>query len=560
VDGNGNIVGTNVPAAVALGSSEDVTSINARLSALNDTITQSGQDSVNMLNGLMNGTIPLSPAQTSVIQNMTTQMNNLIALQTTANASYVGSMTEEQARNGDQSSAPANAMSMVHMAVSNANIQLSSIAAAQGLAISQATDAFQQQDYTQMLAANAQYQDTLKQSQAVLEQLATTIQSSIESARTYNLNVINTQFANNMSSATLTLQQKQDLYQNYISTQNLTLAQKTQAETFKVQTEQASAAMISAGASEEQAQVAQETYEAEFPNSGSGTIGSGVSGGTSGGSNGTSSTASPIGNNSDGSAPTDLTNYKYNASTGQFVDGSGKPITGTALQNLQNNLASAGVKTYPDGLAFLDTSGYTNANAATGAQNNAKAKGILPLSSADAQSAEGLETAKANLDTLAQQFAAIAPNLVTSYTNKVTDIGSAIFDTPFYQKLQTYQSNRDSLFKQINTLAGSSPRLNQNELNIAASALPDMSDILSGGLGSALGRQDTSADGMSKLALTEKYLNNNLGTLVPGFTPAPDPTLMSTTDIANALAGNSGSTSATSTPLTNSSFLNAAGN
>jgi hypothetical protein len=558
IDVNGNIIGTSVPAAVALGSSEDVASINARLSAINDQITQSGQDTITQLQQFQNGTIPMTPAQNSLIANMTTQMNNLIQLQTQANQSYIGSVVEAEARNGEEASSPMNSMAMIRQAVFTANTQLSSLAATQAIAIAQATDAAQKENFDEMLSANENYQDTLKQKQSVLETVASNIQSSIESARTFNFNVQNQNFQNNLASATLSMQQKQNLFSNYISTQNLSLAQKTQAEKFWDDQQNIAISKLQLGVSEgelgvqqEQAKIAEDTFQATFGTGALGTLANGnPSGGTSGVTTNSNGTTNPAPTNADGSTP--AAGYKYNGATGQFTDGSGNPITGDALNTLKANLNASGVHTYSDGLAYLDYSGYTNPDLATNAQIQARAHGMQPLAPADASIVNQIETAKSDIANMQKYYA--EANAPSSYITAPTTSLVSGLDTIFKNKgsvslaISNYNSAHSDVISIMNSLANAK-RANGEEIDIGTTALPTVQ---------AFGLTTPQGSASANFSSINDSLNAVLTSVVPGFVPQPDPSSMNPTDVANALAGNSTQAVSSPAPQNNNDFLNAA--
>lgn len=551
VDSSGNIIGTSVPAAIALGSTEDVNDINSRLLATNDQITQSGQDSITMLSNLLNGTIPLSPSQQSLISNMQQQTQNLMELQTEANTSYVGTVTEANAQNGEARYTPANAAAAVNQAIWDGNLKLSTISTNQAIAISQVTEAVQKDDYDAMLSANENYQDTLKQQQTTLENMSSQIQQSIVDARNFNETVQQNTFSNNISSATLSLQQKNYLYQNYISSQNLSLAQKQLAE--KTWTDQQSVALqrLQTGISAEQENIAAETFEATFGTGALGTLANGNPSGT-GGASGTpqsSGGVTPPALNSDGSAP--AAGYKYDATTGQFTDGSGNPITGDALSILKQNLNTAGVHTYDDGLAYLDTSGYSNADMATGAQNAARANGILPLAPADASIVNNLEAAKTqltNMENYWNQAGAPSNQFMQPISVATRDI-SALTGGDTSQALSKYQSAQASLYDILSSLS-ESKRANGGEFEVGQVSLPNMS---------LFGASSLQSNAKAQFSAMNAQINGLIASIVPGFNAQPNPTNMDATDIANALAGNNAQpTGVSSQPLTGASFFNAA--
>ena len=451
---------------------------------------------------------------------------------------------------------PVNASAMISRAAFQANLQLSTISAQQAQAIAQVQSSFEQEDYEAALSANDDYQKTLEATQTTLENLSTQIESSIESARTYNLNAQNQIFTQQMNSAQLSLTQKNDLFQNYISSGQLSLAQQTQAEKYWNDQQTQAIAKLNVGVSEgelavqeEQANIANETFQATFGTGALGTLASGSPNGTTSGTNapagGQSGTTTPPPLNSDGSAP--AAGYKYNASTGQFTDGAGNPITGDALSVLKSNLNTAGVHTYDDGLAYLDTSGYSNQNMATGAQNAARANGILPLAPADASIVNNLEAAKSQLATMQQYFnqtGAPSNDLEVPFTSAIQGASGA-FGGQEGQAIASYNSAKASLYDILSSLS-ESKRANGGEFEVGLVSVPNVGS----------GIPTISANGNAQFAALNNQMNSLIASIVPGFMPQSNPANMSASDIANALAGNTSGSS--SQPLTGQSFFNAA--
>jgi murein L,D-transpeptidase YcbB/YkuD len=131
------------------------TQINAQIAAIS---ASSAAD----LQALQNGTIPLNPEQQSVINNMTTQMNNLISAQQSANASDEGAVQENNARSGEEEYSPTNAAAMINKAASNANLSLGALEAQQTQAIAQVQNEDEQENYQAMMTANQQSQNALE--------------------------------------------------------------------------------------------------------------------------------------------------------------------------------------------------------------------------------------------------------------------------------------------------------------------------------------------------------------------------------------------------------------
>lgn len=181
------------------------------------------------------------------------------------------------------------------------------------------------------------------------------------------------------------------------------------------------------------------------------------------------------------------------------------------IQSAPTQLGSA-IKPLPDGSAYIDASALANPQFATMAQNFAKQAGIRVLNSSDAATLNTVTQSIKNMQTLASTFGDLAHNTAFgALASNLTDIGSKVIDTNYGSQLKSYQSNREGLFQQIRALAGSSPRLNAQELNTASNSMPTL-DAFS---------KDTLKDGINKLVKTQSYLDNAIKTFIPNYPGTP---------------------------------------
>lgn len=170
-----------------------------------------------------------------------------------------------------------------------------------------------------------------------------------------------------------------------------------------------------------------------------------------------------------------------------------------------------GVKQLPDGTPYIDASQIPSQFLSVANAYSAQT-GVRVLAASDAKTIDDAKQSIANLSAYAALFSQLAPsNFGGKVGNALTNPVSKLLGTDYGSLLKTFQSNRDGLLQQIRTLAGSSPRLNANELNLAASALPQV-----GGLTS-----DTVKDGTNKLALTAEYLDNAIRAIDPNYIGTP---------------------------------------
>lgn len=216
------------------------------------------------------------------------------------------------------------------------------------------------------------------------------------------------------------------------------------------------------------------------------------------------------------------------AALGQTSSSKIQAITSSAPVLLQSS-----IRFFNGDTPYIDSSTLTDPTQKTMAASWSARNGVPVLNSQDAEALRGLETARANLDTVANNFFEVAPGSTGSGTgsNISNFLGKAyfkfaspvnqFFDTDYGSKVAAYNDNRESLIKQVNSLAGSSPRLNENELNLASNAMPTLKEF----------NTDTLRDGQNKLAITYQYFDNAIKTFLPNYTPPPTPTYQSYTQM-----------------------------
>lgn len=169
------------------------------------------------------------------------------------------------------------------------------------------------------------------------------------------------------------------------------------------------------------------------------------------------------------------------------------------------------IKQLPDGTPYIDGS-LVQSQFQTVANLYSSKTGVRVLTADDAKAIDSAKQAIANMQAYTATFSQLAPDgFGGKVGNAIANPFSKLFGTDYGSQLKAFQQNRDGLLQQIRTLAGSSPRLNANELNLAASSLPQL-----GGLGS-----DTMQDGANKLTLTASYLDNAIRALDPNYIGTP---------------------------------------
>lgn len=161
------------------------------------------------------------------------------------------------------------------------------------------------------------------------------------------------------------------------------------------------------------------------------------------------------------------------------------------------------------GVPFIDIS-KLNSNEKTIVEYLARQPGIkIPLlDQEEVQAVREIQRSLSNLNTITSTFSNLASQGIGgALFSNISDPISSILQTDYGKQLNAYNQNRDSLFQQINALAGSHPRINTQELGIAANALPTLSEF----------SKDTLQQGLNKVALTKQYLDNALQTYLPSY-------------------------------------------
>ncbi len=135
---------------------------------------------------------------------------------------------------------------------------------------------------------------------------------------------------------------------------------------------------------------------------------------------------------------------------------------------------------------------------------------IKELTGDEVKSVQEAQRALSNLQLTASNFAQIADETgIVARGRAITDPVLTRFGSARGDLVKAYTNNRDTLFQQINTLAGSSVggRLNQNELSLASIALPQISSF----------DADTLNQGLDKLFITQSAINNAVKVYLPNY-------------------------------------------
>lgn len=172
-----------------------------------------------------------------------------------------------------------------------------------------------------------------------------------------------------------------------------------------------------------------------------------------------------------------------------------------------------GVVTTQAGLSYFDPSQFSDKKQAARAEAMARKAGFIPVGDkSDRDAIDQVDIAVQRLGVIEDQFNQLAPSNIPGakvgfkelYANDA--LLSPLYVTERRSKIEAYNKNRDSLISTINALAGSHPRINVNELQIAANATPKLN----------FSDTDTLREGNDKLRLTRQHFYTALRTYFPG--------------------------------------------
>lgn len=212
-------------------------------------------------------------------------------------------------------------------------------------------------------------------------------------------------------------------------------------------------------------------------------------------------------------APGQTTDIQANIKNVQAI----KAALPANISGAVNYITSTG-NGYIDLSKVTDLPGYPSGYAQTQALQYAKQFGLAPLNASQVQAVQDYDTAMTKINTLQDQWNAIAPDGFWSKVGDVaTDPLSVIFDTQRGQNLVQYGSNSAAAISTFNNIVDSK-RLSNFSSNLSEAALPQAPH--SRGLGN-ISNGDTLQDGNLKLDNLRNDLNASLLNIDPSFKPAP---------------------------------------
>lgn len=369
--------------------------------------------SLTQLNQISSGTYPLSPAESSILSATAAQFQSALQYQQQANASYTGQMTEAMASLGIETSAPTQAMGMINAAIGVGTQKIGDLNSQMAISLGNLQLAFQKEDFSEVQSAwdeTSKYMEdrvtTLSSMQKNVQDAAAQQVSELQSATQTNISAL-------INTSTLDEKAKQDTIQNAFTQQQITETQRHD--------------LASELTAQMDAAKGQYSYNAD-------------------------------------------TGQVFNTATGAFVaDGSGAILNGTATPgNTGVPIVDNNTKTSSTGIPYVDGTNLTGTQAAE-AQLEAAKLGI-PYLGANAASAIGkIETAKQNLQNIANTLQGITPaNFVEAAGDSLTYPIEGVEQSGTYgPTISAYNTFRSAAIQALTAVAGgtgSGLRINQAEI------------------------------------------------------------------------------------------------
>ncbi len=174
-------------------------------------LDQQGAYYLNQMAQISSGTYPLSAAEQAMIASTVAMYQRVIDAQTTANRSYTGQMTSTLASLGIQTSAPTQAIGLIHATIDSGTSKIADLDSKMSAAVANLTLAFQKQDYDMVSKAWDDTSKFLNDRNKTLQDMQKTItdaanqqKQDIKDRTTLALTAI-------MDSNTISHQEKQDI-------------------------------------------------------------------------------------------------------------------------------------------------------------------------------------------------------------------------------------------------------------------------------------------------------------------------------------------------------------
>lgn len=208
-----NLLGTLNTGQEALTQSENtqLTPIQQEQQETQTDLDNQASVALSKLNNIANGTYPLSPAESSLLASTVSVYNQTLAYQQQANAGYTGQMTEAMASLGINTSAPTEAIGMIHAAIDTGQSKITDIDAQMSQSVAQLTLGFQTQDYNMVSDAWTATSNYLQNRISTLQTMQTTISTLAQQQKTDLQNQVSDNLTALMDTNTISFQDKQQM-------------------------------------------------------------------------------------------------------------------------------------------------------------------------------------------------------------------------------------------------------------------------------------------------------------------------------------------------------------
>lgn len=420
----------------------------ADLDVLNAKTAKDNQDYLDKIAQVQNGTFPLTPGQQAQIDALKAQFDNLKSAQDLANQNYTQGITRLGIASGRSQYAPELEMGNIKATIDQGIQKLQQLDIQKASAVAQLQGAFETQDFDMVKSAYDVLQRTDAAQTAAINKLHDDTAAALKDTRDFADKLKQENFQNNEAVIKDQLAAKEFDYKTVQDQIDNAFKQQQITETQRKDLADEANAKLQRQIQEKQVSLDYAKFAFDKQQK---------SGGLDGGI-----------------------------------------------------LSSNDVKTTSGNQPYVDVSGYKGKDLSTAIAQANQAGVPVVKDAKDASALNNVKDALSALDTLEAQFKELAPDgVVSRFGEKFTRPLSAAADTDYAAKLNAYQTNRDFLFRQINALAGSTPRINANEISAAMSALPKLDYF----------NTDTWKDGEEKLNLTRRYLTNGSDAILGITTP-----------------------------------------
>ncbi len=185
-------------------------------------------DMKNQISGILNGSIPLTPSQQSLLNSTNAKFDDLAAQQKIANESLTGAVTLAGISSGRNRYAPEIESGNVYAAVTAGIKALKDIEVDRAMTVDQMNEAFQDKNIKNVLDAYDRFTKYTEQKQKAVEDLYTAVNNHEKDLRDFNYKVVQDTIKNTLESDKFTYQQKQDAITNALNRAKLSIEERKQ--------------------------------------------------------------------------------------------------------------------------------------------------------------------------------------------------------------------------------------------------------------------------------------------------------------------------------------------